>query len=474
MPTHNPYNYNLPVDESMFYGRGGDVQAISAQLLHTLGDSFALIGGRRIGKTSMLEALQRELERLNAQENSPFVILPLRVDIDGDINADSLEDVFQFFIETIPALLNAQVPAVSQQNSPASARALETCLNEMNKVAQKESGKLLRCILMLDECERVTEKPWVAQFYRGMRHVLGGTRSRYVLKVVMAGSSHFLTDVKDSSSPLRNILTEYPLTALDLPSTRALITQPTANSLPRVVVNRVASQSGGHPFLTQFIMKKLWDAGLENASVAQVDSIAADFDLERNDFQHWVDDIGADGIAVYRALCASKDPLHENQLRARISSPEKIVNVLNSLYYHGVVSRYAGGTYAITGHQFQNWFVGCYPGTPLPSGEESIQKTFEDLQRQIKGLPENQQKTLQPVIEQALAAAQKMQKGDSSPETQSQFEKSLRKLLPSIQGMAGDIAEVAVASLASPTAGIAMVIQKIAKKALDDSSKSGL
>lgn len=58
MRATNPYNYNLPVGPEMFFGRQGDVETVTHHLTATPGDSFALIGGRRMGLTSLLDALR--------------------------------------------------------------------------------------------------------------------------------------------------------------------------------------------------------------------------------------------------------------------------------------------------------------------------------------------------------------------------------------------------------------------------------
>jgi hypothetical protein len=62
MDRANPYNYNLPVDPQMFFGRQADAANLVNDLTAVPGDSIALIGGRRMGKTSMLEAVRRGLE----------------------------------------------------------------------------------------------------------------------------------------------------------------------------------------------------------------------------------------------------------------------------------------------------------------------------------------------------------------------------------------------------------------------------
>ena len=94
MPDANPYNYNLPVEPAMFFGRDADVAALAQKLTGAPGDSIALVGGRRMGKTSMLEALRRALEVPAAD----MLALPILLDLSGE-GLDSADDLFRLVAE---------------------------------------------------------------------------------------------------------------------------------------------------------------------------------------------------------------------------------------------------------------------------------------------------------------------------------------------------------------------------------------
>lgn len=59
----NPFRWNSPCKDTMFFGRGD----ILEEILHRPSDSFAIVGPRRIGKTSLLYHLRRKLAPFTGQ-----------------------------------------------------------------------------------------------------------------------------------------------------------------------------------------------------------------------------------------------------------------------------------------------------------------------------------------------------------------------------------------------------------------------
>ena len=84
----NPFTYNLPVDKEMFFGRQDELDFVNDQLTSNPGDSIALIAGRRMGKTSFLEALLRKFSEDKVQE---LFIVPIYIDLSGEILSSILE-----------------------------------------------------------------------------------------------------------------------------------------------------------------------------------------------------------------------------------------------------------------------------------------------------------------------------------------------------------------------------------------------
>src|SRR5438067_1010835 len=100
----NPYNYNLPVEPAMFFGRHADIATLVTKLITTPGDSIALVGGRRMGKTSMLEALRRTLETAT-EDRADQVLVPIFLDLSGE-GIDSTGGFFRIISEQVQDALD--------------------------------------------------------------------------------------------------------------------------------------------------------------------------------------------------------------------------------------------------------------------------------------------------------------------------------------------------------------------------------
>lgn len=97
----------------------------------------------------------------------------------------------------------------------------------------------------------------------------------------------------------------------------------------------------------------------------------------------------------------------------------------------------------------------------IDAGVAELRQLFEQVNQRLATLDEVDRAPLALLVEQTAAATAEIQQGQASDEKQSFLEKRLKN----IYAMAPDIGEVIIATLASPTAGIALTIQKIAQKA---------
>jgi hypothetical protein len=394
MNTANPYNYNLPVEPEMFFGRHADVAALASKLTAAPGDSVALIGGRRMGKTSMLEALRHALETM-AEETSDL-LLPIFLDLSGE-GIGSVQDFFRVVCEQAQAelALALSLPSVDigaigagQIPAPAFRRLLET----WGRAALEQHNCRLRLILLLDECEEIVEQPWAADLHAALRALLVGQSTRSLLKVVMAGSHRFLTQVRQRGSPLWNVLVYHMLRVLDEPATRDLIVRPTHNVLTDDVIQVIIEQSGGQPFLTQYLVHQLWNHGLARVTPDLTRQTAAAFHHERHDFVDWASGLGETGLRVYSVVAASTEPLTERDIQALLQpTPANLAQALDALCYHGVVGREADAErYRAAGAMFRTWFITI--GSSLPDTNEASQQhsLLQVKQRRLEVLERQQ------------------------------------------------------------------------------------
>jgi hypothetical protein len=99
-------------------------------------------------------------------------------------------------------------------------------------------------------------------------------------------------------------------------------------------------------------------------------------------------------------------------------------------------------------------------GRDVNQGGAELAKVFAEAMRRVQAMPDDDQEIATPIIRQAQAQAEKLQQGDTSPETESALERRLKQLM----GVAPDIAEVVLASLANPAAGVVAAIRKVAQR----------
>lgn len=76
----NPFRYSRPVAPAAFVGRWPAVHRLAADLTLEDGDSYALIGGRRCGKSSFLAALAHTLNQPDLAGSGDWRPLPLPID----------------------------------------------------------------------------------------------------------------------------------------------------------------------------------------------------------------------------------------------------------------------------------------------------------------------------------------------------------------------------------------------------------
>jgi hypothetical protein len=451
MKPNNPYNYNMPARPEIFSGRVDEIDSIIQDISTAPGDSCALIGGHRSGKTSLLENLILKLEK---QNNYSKLIIPVFINIAGS-GIRSPKSFFHLTLDSMPASIKeiSTTELIRTLDNSSPAPAFADLLALWNRITFEKSGKQIRVILLLDECEHIANEDWATELYPALRYLLIGQSTRDFFKIVMSGGSRFLNKVQEDGSPLRNILKYYTLHPLDLASARQLILNPTNNLPTNLIVREVISQSGCHPFLIQFIMHYLYERGFENLSVADVKALAKTFSQKRNDFQDWIDSLGYPAKEIYKILLKFPFPLSISELKANfVDSTEDFSSSIEALCYHGLISE-ENFLYHTNGLMFKNWFEEKH--SILESDE--ITQIFNSIKTKIKDITTSTKRNI--AIETLKGIEIEVRRGGNANEQKT------KKLLDSLLKIAPDAWEVAIDSLSSPTKGISTIIKKVAERA---------
>ena len=89
----NPYSIDRPADV-LFYGRQEQVDKLVTNLSGSTAGSFALIGGRRFGKTTLLLTIERQLwPAFSCPQNNIYRVVPVYI----NLLSDEIEDWSDFF-----------------------------------------------------------------------------------------------------------------------------------------------------------------------------------------------------------------------------------------------------------------------------------------------------------------------------------------------------------------------------------------
>lgn len=415
--VRNPFRYLHYVSPEDFVGRWPLVDSIAQDLIHQDGDSHAIIAGQRCGKSSLLEALAYQLRQPATMEASDSVALPMYIDFKaGAFN--SAESVFAFILNriyrqintvtrqhplelwTMPLRLSARwfeklvvAPELSQHDFE---DGLSYILDQLDTPTLP-----VRMIVMLDEIGKSYDQPWTDALYNQARALICSNELRTRLRMVLTGSQRFLEQRGMYSSQLCDVVKLHYLEAFDQTSTAELIAR--APSLPQPAAQAVWRQSGGHPFLAQYLLYHLWEqagkTGLHNTTPEEINRIGASFLHKRAfEFESWAQAVQMpaesankssnkpDGykLCTYKVLSDVADWVSEDQILAAIDAPpQSIKQSLLGLCCHGLAMHDEDWThFKYTGDLFRTWFNSY--GKPKPAFEQPGQTSASDqVQSQV-------------------------------------------------------------------------------------------
>src|SRR5262249_29084870 len=127
--------------------------------------------------------------------------------------------------EALTAQLPTPLPLPVLIASTPTVPSFRSTLGAWNRATIAHLGRRLRLILLLDECEEIVHQSWAGELHAALRALLVGQTTRGLLKVVMAGSHRFLSEVHQRGSPLWNVLVYHMLGVFDEQATHELIVQ---------------------------------------------------------------------------------------------------------------------------------------------------------------------------------------------------------------------------------------------------------
>lgn len=351
----NPYNATIPGNLFVGYER------LRRQLLNGFinGNSFAVLGGRRCGKTSLLMQIEQDI---HAEGLKPFTPLPRRFSIQalGQLNPEQLfEKIYTLVVKNTPA---------RPWTSSAPGRAYEnfcTHLNKAHPFLKEVYGPRWLVLLLIDELDATVDKLRDDQFFQNLRNLL---MEEYPARFrLVATGVNMANLIASGVSPL-NILRPKYLGCLTAKQTDQLITYGFPEGLPLEVRASFLQKTGRHPFILQGLLEKLWDAKT-NLTQETMEQASHDFlrEQQQHAFSKWIEHFSPAAHAVYQQLAkAPNGTLPVRSLREDMDPTiaHEWEEGITFLSYHGVVDDTDPDAPQLVGTLFRDWYLNHVPGAP--------------------------------------------------------------------------------------------------------------
>ncbi len=254
LTTVSPFYTRGPVPEHMFFGREREINEVRSKLRT---HSVALIGGRRIGKTSTLQRIQRLLAAADS-EYAPYYL-----DCHG-------ATTYRSFFWLINRRWNVNIP---QDADPVQ---FELVVEELQK---RHTGKSV--VFLFDEVDSLLlfdRRPERQEtLFRTFRSLSNEKRCQYVF----SGEKWLMHAIGDPYSALFNFTQAVRLAPLPPKVVHRLVAEPFEMlnvwiEQSEQVINRIYQISAGHPNIVQMICQAMveeLDQDAQNAGLLNIEHL---------------------------------------------------------------------------------------------------------------------------------------------------------------------------------------------------------
>ncbi len=234
LSVFSPYTVEGPTPIDMFYGRRGDIETILDRIPN---GSVAVLGARRIGKTSILQAAQRVL-----LERGRLLLY---------LDCYSIGDYETFLMEAASRWRISSAEPLTTRNF----RSLPNwIINLQSEYPDKQ------IVVQLDEIDRLLDYDVGAgrdeRLFRMLRSLAQEKRCQFIF----SGERTLLDKLSDPSSSFFNFVTPVYLDLLDLETSRKIVYEPMRLIGVALesdsVIDVLYDHTSGHPNLIQFVCRQ--------------------------------------------------------------------------------------------------------------------------------------------------------------------------------------------------------------------------
>jgi len=357
----NPYNCSKP--NNLFVGYKKRRREILNGFRN--GNSYAIVGGRRCGKTSFLIQIEKDLQ---ADGLAPLTPLPRFLDIHslGPLTPALLfETLYSLVVQGVDA------PSWTSGESGREYQHFLAHLKEAKPILDRSYGHDWVVIFLIDELDAAISSLPNDQFFQNLRNFLMISDFHRQFRLVASGVKQ-MANLISSGSPLNNLRNQY-LCVLKSKRARELIAFGFPDGLDTDVESLLFQLTGKHPYLLQGLLEKLW-AKRKRDEQETLQEAAKEWPQEHYDFSRWLEDFGPADHAVYQLLSASQhSSLHRRDIRHGLDPSLKpyLSGAQTMLSYHGLIDDRDLDQPEIAGTLFQDWYR---ENNPQPATTQQTQQ----------------------------------------------------------------------------------------------------
>mgnify|MGYP000582329100 FL=1 len=356
---NNPYHWLMP-NPDIFYGKDRlkMIDEVIAGIGH--GESFAIVGGRRMGKTTFLRRLEREIAATTRGE-----FLPIYLDAQTMPDNLSVDGIFNWIKEHVSYVLSIDFSKKDKILG-------EWIIRVIKKL------NCLRLILIIDEFDQFSYHKYRHIFFSNLRALIHNTPGISEKFSVVVAGARMLQNLYDSpGSPLANVLTWKYLSLLDREDTEKLVREPTKDRFSHEIGEIVWRYTGGHPFIIQYLMHHLCVWSEEGIDERDALERAKNKFIEEHDVMFkglWFDYLNEGERRIYRILRERGAMTVEEITQEFGYKSGEVRGCLRVLSYVGFVKRAENtqNSYTIAGEILDEWIK-------ENDKKEYIQKLSESL-----------------------------------------------------------------------------------------------
>lgn len=379
--TFNPYRWDQ-VNIDLFYGR----ETLRNELVHKLrdGQSFGVTGGRRMGKTTLLRRIETDISLLTKQwMQGGLLVIPVYIDTLALPFPLSAESIFDIILRKLAQELR-NVVDTTRTSSLTTPRPFHPFAAELAEMIHSVSNYRVQVVFLFDEVEPILANDWGNSYFANWRAFLHNEPAiSPFISAAFSGASEMIQLARDIGSPLGNVLTWRELALFRLIDASLLINQP-VHCFSWHFTATVFQETGGHPFLIQYIMNYVCNRDMAQAEKSLMQAVEEFFVFERSKFERWWEHLPILSKQLYSHLAQVRVPVRHHQL-VQAFSGQDVGGALGILCHTGVVSFIPVlDAYQVSGEMFNRWFW-KFANIPVTSDlSDQIDTLLRELERSLR------------------------------------------------------------------------------------------